>query len=34
MDDVYQGQASPFLPLLESQLDARLSDLESRKAAA
>ena len=34
MDEIYKGQASPFLPLLESALDARLSDLETRKAAA
>lgn len=34
MDEVYQGQASPFLPLLESALNDQLSDLETQKAAA
>lgn len=33
MDDIYQGQPSPFLPLLQSELDRHLAANNTRKAA-
>ena len=33
MQDIYQDQPSPFLPLLQSELDQHLADADTRKAA-